>query len=57
MECFLKVGLDLQPEKYKFHKYTVKYLRHIILTQGILMDHNKVDMVYHLSYEKMTVNG
>jgi hypothetical protein len=57
MERLPKAGLYLKPEKCEFHKETVKYLGHIISTNGVSMDPYKVDMVRNWSREKKTANG
>jgi hypothetical protein len=57
MECLLKAGLYLKPEKCEFHKETVKYLGLIISTSGVSIDPDKVDMVRNWSQEKKTSNG
>jgi hypothetical protein len=57
MECLLKAGLYLKPEKCEFQKETVKYLGLIISTNGISMDPDKIDTVRNWSREKKTANG
>jgi hypothetical protein len=57
MECLLKAGLYLKPEKCEFHKETVKYLGLIISTKGVSMDPDMVDTVRNWSWETKTANG
>jgi len=57
MQRLLEAGLYLEPEKYEFHKETVRYLGLIISTQGISMDENNVQTVRNWSREKRTENG
>jgi hypothetical protein len=57
MEHVLKSGLYLKPEKYEFHKNTVKYLGLIVSTKGISMDQDKVDIIRNWSQEKKTGKG
>lgn len=57
MECLLKAGLYLQPEKCEFLKTTVNYLGLIISTQGISSDQDQVDTVRNWSRDKKTENG
>jgi hypothetical protein len=57
MERLWKAGLYLKPEKWEFHKETVKYLELMISTKGVSMDPDKVDTVRNWSREKKTANG
>ena len=57
MQRLLEAGLYLKPEKYKFHKETVRYLGLIISTKGISMDEDKVDTVRNWSREHKTKKG
>jgi hypothetical protein len=57
MECLLKAGLYLKPEKCEFHKETVKYLGLIISTKGVSMDTDEVDTVRIWPRDKTTANG
>jgi hypothetical protein len=52
----LEAGLYLKPEKYEFHKETVRYLGLIISTKGISMEEDKVETVRNASWEKKTEN-
>ena len=45
LEALSKVSLHLKPEKYKFHKTDVKYLRLIISMDSVKMDQKKVKAV------------
>ena len=47
----------MKPEKCEFHKETVRYLGLIISTNGILMDEDKVKIIWNWSREKKTENG
>jgi hypothetical protein len=53
----LEAGLYLKPEKYEFHNDTVRYLGLIILTKGISMDEDKVDIIQNWSREMRTDKG
>jgi transposase InsO family protein len=56
-EHLLQAGLYVKPEKYDFHRDTVKYLGLLISTKGILMNQDKVNTVQNWSPEKETANG
>jgi len=56
MRCLLEACLCLKLEQCAFHKKTVRYLGLIILTKGISMDEDKVEMVRNFSRETETQN-
>jgi len=53
----LEAGLYLKPEKWEFHKETVRYLCLILSTKGISMDEDKVETMRNWSREKKTKNS
>lgn len=57
MQRLLEARLYLKPEKYKFHKETVRYLGLIVSTTGSSMDEDKIENVWNRSREKKTANG
>lgn len=56
MQCLVDVGLYLNPEKYKFHKQTFKFVSLIISTNAIAMDVGKVQTVQNWSPQDQTAN-
>jgi len=56
MECLLKAGLYLKPEKCEFHQETLIYLELIFSTQGISMDHDIEDTFRNWSREQKIAN-
>jgi len=52
MQGLLEAGLYLKPEKCEFHKDTVRYLRLIIMTDGISIDEDQVETVRNWKWEK-----
>jgi len=56
VQYLLEARLYLKPEKCKFHKNTVKYLRMITLMKGVSIDQHKVERLQSWSRENETAN-